>query len=259
VARQALEGREAAAREAEEAARAVGFAAVAAEHQRDMARARLAAVSAGAGASGQAITILSPVDGVVLRRMRESASVVPAGEPLLELGDPGRLEIVADFLSTDAARIRPGSEVLIERWGGEGVLRGRVRRVEPAGFTKVSALGVEEQRVNVVIDLVEGQEASRRLGHAYRVEVAVVVWEAADVLKVPTSSLFRRGERWAVFVAEAGRARLRAIEVGQRNGLAAEVLSGLSAGERVIIHPGDSLADGGRVAPRPGEALPSEK
>jgi HlyD family secretion protein len=250
VARQALETREAAAQEAEQAVRGATFAVSVAEHQREMARARLQAATVSGGTGAQVIAIRSPIDGVVLRRMHESAAVVPAGEPLIELGDATRLEILADFLSTDAVRISPGNPVLIERWGGEGVLRGRVRQVEPAGFTKVSALGVEEQRVNVIIDLEEAQSAARRLGHGYRVEVAVVVWESADVLKVPTSSLFRRGESWTVFAVSGSRARLKTIDVGERNGSEAQVLAGLSVGERVIVHPGDALADGSRVSPR---------
>jgi HlyD family secretion protein len=249
VARQALEAREAGAQEAEQALRGAAFGVSVAEHQRDMARAR-AAVSAGGAPSSEVIAIRSPIDGAVLRRMHESAAVVPAGEPLVELGDPRQLEIVADFLSTDAVRIAPGNVVLIERWGGEGALRGRVRRVEPGGFTKVSALGVEEQRVNVVIDLDRGQAAAARLGHGYRVEVRVVVWDSPEALKTPTSSLFRRGEKWAVFVVEHGRAHLKTIEIGERNGLEAQVLAGLTAGERVIVHPADALAEGGRVQAR---------
>jgi HlyD family secretion protein len=140
--------------------------------------------------------------------------------------------------------------VLVEQWGGERTLLGRVRLVERSGFMKVSALGVEEQRVNVIVDLDDAAEAWRALGDGYRVEVRIVVWEAKDVVKAPTSSLFRRGDRWAVFVVEDGRARVRTVELGQRNGLEAQVLSGLEAGERVVVHPADTLEDGGRVAPR---------
>jgi HlyD family secretion protein len=137
----------------------------------------------------------------------------------------------------------------VEQWGGEGALAGRVRRVEPSGFMKVSALGVEEQRVNVVIDL-EDDAAAARLGDGYRVEVRIVVWEGRDVLVAPTTALFRRGAEWALFVVEDGRARLRPVEVGQRNGLQAEVVSGLAEGARVIVHPSDSVTDGARVTPR---------
>ena len=147
-------------------------------------------------------------------------------------------------------RVRPGAAVLIEQWGGDRTLRGRVRRVEPSGFTKISALGVEEQRVNVIVDLEDPVDARKALGDGYRVEVRIVIWEGQDVLKVPTSSLFRQGDAWAVFAAESGRARLRKVEVGQRNGLEAQVLSGLEAGQQVVVHPSDTLADGKRLAPR---------
>ncbi|HSW38039.1 MAG TPA: HlyD family efflux transporter periplasmic adaptor subunit, partial [Acidobacteriota bacterium] len=204
--------------------------------------------------AARSITLRSPVTGVVLKRLRESEAVVQAGEPLLELGDPARLEIITDFLSTDAVRIRPGHTVIIERWGGEHSLRGRVRRVEPAGFMKISALGVEEQRVSVIIDFEDSADgefkAWERLGDDYRVEVRVVVWEDDSVLKAPTGSLFRHGEEWAVFVVEEGRARLRIIETGHRNSREAEVISGLAEGDTVIVHPSDSVRDGGRVKPR---------
>ena len=196
------------------------------------------------------ITIHSPVDGVVLRRLRESESPVLAGEPLLEVADPSRLEIVADFLSKDAVRIEPGQGVLIEQWGGETPLRGRVRRVEPAGFTKVSALGVEEQRVNVIIDFEDPRSAWDALGDGFRVEVQVITWQGDDVLQVPTSALFRHQDGWAVFAEENGHAHLMTVEVGHRNALAAEVLGGLEAGRQVIVHPADTITDGAAVAER---------
>jgi HlyD family secretion protein len=242
---QQVEAAEAALRAAEEALRAAEFALRAAEHERQMARVRVSPPAGG----GATIVLRSPVDGVVLRRIRESEAVVAAGEPLLEVGDPGDLEIVSDLLSSDAVKVRAGQPVLVEQWGGEGALAGRVRRVEPSGFMKVSALGVEEQRVNVVIDL-EDDAAAARLGDGYRVEVRIVVWEGRDVLVAPTTALFRRGAEWALFVVEDGRARLRPVEVGQRNGLQAEVVSGLAEGARVIVHPSDSVTDGARVTPR---------
>jgi HlyD family secretion protein len=248
VSRQDLDDRESAARAAEEAHRGASFAAVSAQHELAMARARLGRFDPQT--RSEAIEILSPIDGVVLKRHRESESTVPAGEPLLDLGEPSELEIVSDLLSTDAVKVRSGNAVIIERWGGERPLRGRVRRVEPSGFMKISALGVEEQRVNVVVDFEDSAKAWTALGDAYRVELRIVVWQAEDVLKVPTSALFRRSEGWAVFSAVRGSARLRSIEVGRRNGLEAEVLSGLSAGERVVVHPSDSLRDGSRLAPR---------
>ena len=150
------------------------------------------------------VTVTAPVDGVVLKRLRESETFVPAGEPLVEIGDPGQLEIVADLLSTDAVRVKAGARAIVEQWGGETPLEARVRRIEPAGFMKISALGVEEQRVNVVLDFVEPSPAARAaLGDGYRVEVRVVMWESPSVLKVPTSALFRHGEQWAVYVMDA--------------------------------------------------------
>jgi HlyD family secretion protein len=247
VSQQALEAQEVAVRQSEEAQRAAAFAAAAAEHEREMAAARLQP-SADGGA--KPIEIVSPVDGAVLKRYRESDGVVAAAEPLLEVGQPGDLEIVSDLLSTDAVRVRPGQPARVEQWGGEEPLSGRVRRVEPSGFMKVSALGVEEQRVNVILDLDGPPEARASLGDGYRVEVRIVVWEREGVVKVPTSALFRRGERWAVFAKDGGRARLRELEIGQRNALEAEVLGGIDPAAQVIVHPSDSLADGARVRTR---------
>ncbi len=199
-----------------------------------------------------AIPITSPVDGVVLRRLRESEAVVLAGAPLIEVGDLRELEIVSDYLSTDAVRMRAGQRVLVDRWGGEGSLSGRVTRVEPSGFTKISALGVEEQRVNVIMELEDAAEARDALGDGYRVETRVVIWEAEDEVKVPVGALFRRGEGWAVFVIVEGVAAERSVEVGERNREEAQVLGGLESGEEVVVYPGDSVADGVLVAPAAG-------
>jgi len=191
------------------------------------------------------VPITSPVDGQILRVLHESEGVVVAGESLLEIGDPRDLEIVVDLLSSDAVKVSPGQDVIIERWGGELPLAGRVRRVEPFGFTKVSALGIEEQRVNVVIDLVGERERWSRLGHGYQADVRIVLWQGVDVIKLPLTALFRdNGGGWAVFVEENGRASRRVVEVGRRNGLESEILSGLMAGERVVAHPGDRVTDG---------------
>ncbi len=205
-------------------------------------------VSAADG--GATLTLRSPVDGVVLRRLRESEAVVLQGEPLLEVADVSALEVIADFLSTDAVRIQPGMPVLIDQWGGSAAIRGKVRCVEPSAFLKVSALGVEEQRVWVVIDFEEPRAARLALGDGYRVETRVVVFDRADAIVVPTSSLFRKGEGWAVFAFERGVARQRSVRIGQRNGMAAEVLSGLNPGDRVVVHPPDAAADGIRVVER---------
>lgn len=234
----------------QEALEAADYAVRTARSELQAARVRLLRFSAESAEdlNGAAIRIVSPVSGVVLRRVRESESVVPAGEALLEVGDPGQIEVVTDYLSKDAVRMRPGQRVLIDRWGGELPLRGRVRRVEPSGFTKISALGVEEQRVNVVIDIVDPSAVWAGLGDGFRVETRVVVWESEDELKAPTGALFRRGENWAVFAVEGGRAALREIEVGERNARETQVLGGLEVGEQVVVYPSDSLSDGSPVA-----------
>lgn len=218
--------------------------------QNELAAARASLLEAGEGSAVGEYEVRSPVEGAVLRRLRESESVVPAGEPLMEVGDPRSLEIVADLLSTDAARLRPGQVVEIEQWGGGMPLAGRVRRIEPSGFLKISALGVEEQRVNVIIDLVDPPEKRPGLGDGFRVEVRVVAWESDDVLQVPTSALFRDEQGWATFVMENGKAVRRRLEVGPQNDKAAVVLSGLKAGERVITHPSADVKDGVEVAER---------
>jgi len=217
----------------------------------ELAAARATLIEASeTGEAGEPMSIRSPVDGVVLRRLRESESVVPAGEPILEVGDPAELEIISDLLSTDAVRVKAGQRVLIEEWGGETALEGRVERVEPSGFTKISALGVEEQRVNVIVDFEDPREAWEALGDGYRVEIRIVVWEDEDVLKVPVSALFRREGEWAVFAVEAGQVAVRRLEIGQRNALEAEVLGGLEAGARVIAHPSDEVEEGVAVEQR---------
>lgn len=222
-----------------------------AERNVEVARATLLQSSqdVASGGSGRPITIRSPIDGVILRRLRESEGTVPAGEPLVEIGDTSQIEIVSDLLSADAVRVESGCRVLIERWGGPDALQGHVRRVEPSGFTKLSALGVEEQRVNVIIDF-ENAATARQLGDGYRVEVRIVIWETADTLKIPTSSLFRTGEDWAVFTVADDRAALRRVKIGQRNSLEAEVLSGLSVSDKIIVHPSDDVADGAQVVAR---------
>jgi HlyD family secretion protein len=241
-----LDASETAVRTAEEALRAAEFAVARTEYELNLARTRLQEPSA----SGRTVDVVTPVDGVILKRLRQSETMVPAGEPILEIGDPTRLEIVADLLSTDAVRVQEGAPVIIEQWGGGHALHGRVRRVEPSGFMKVSALGVEEQRVNVLIDFVDPPSAARALGDGYRVEVRAVVWEDGDVVKVPVGSLFRRGEGWAAFVVDDGVARLQDVELGQRNDTEAQILGGLSEGQTVVLHPPDTLADGARIVTR---------
>jgi HlyD family secretion protein len=251
IARERFDTVEFDARARREALNAAEFEVGDAEQAVAVARASLVQVTEDtASGSDNTITIRSPIDGVVLRRIRESESVVPAGEPLVEIGDVSQIEIVSDFLSEDAVRIQTGDRVLVERWGGGTTLEGLVRLVEPSGFTKLSALGVEEQRVNVVIDFADRTEAARYLGDGYRVEVRVVTWEIDDTLKAPTSSLFRTGADWSVFVVTAGVAELRTVEVGERNGLEAQILSGLSESESVIVHPSDDIEDSVEVIAR---------
>ncbi len=197
----------------------------------------------------ECVSITAPVNGQILNIIHESEGVVQAGEPLIEIGDPYDLEIVADFLSADAVQIEPGQDVIIEEWGGEP-LSGRVRRVEPAGFTKVSALGIEEQRVNVIIDFDDQAIGRRQLSHGYRVEARIILWQADEALTLPLTALFRDGERWAVFAEEDGQARLRKVEVGRRNGLEAEITGGLKEGARVILHPSDEVTEGVQIQGR---------
>jgi HlyD family secretion protein len=233
---------------ADESVNAAAFAVQAASFDLQRAQARL--IPTNTQTRGRVVTVSSPVDGVVLKRIRESESIVPAGDPLLEIGDPRRLEIVSDLLSTDAVRVKPGSRALIEQWGGDVSLHATVRRIEPSAFTKISALGVEEQRVNVILDFEDPSAACAALGDAYRVEVRVVVWEDRNVLKVPTSALFRDGQQWAVYRVGQDRVERTRVEVGHQTGQEVEIASGISGGDRVIVHPGDTLKDGARVRPR---------
>jgi HlyD family secretion protein len=219
------------------------------EHQVMRARARLyTPVQASPGSGGcNCIELTAPADGRVLRIFEKSEAVVAAGTPLVEIGDPADLEVVADYLSADAVRIAAGQRAEITGWGGDTVLEARVRRVEPFGFTKISALGVEEQRVNVVLDLVAPRERWGGLGHGYRVIVRVIGWESDAALTVPVTALFRNAGTWHVFVDEDGVARLRTVEAGQRSGLEVLVTSGLEAGEQVVVNPPEALADGMRI------------
>jgi len=196
------------------------------------------------------VTVRSPVSGSVLRIFHKSAGVVRAGEQLLEVGDPRKIEIVVDLLSSDAVRVRAGQRVIIENWGGKRKLAAQVSRVEPLGKTKVSALGIEEQRVDVVIELTDPPERWQKLGHGFRVETRIVLWETDNTLKVPLSALFRVGQRWAVFTAVDGRARRRFVTVGRRNDLEAEVTGGIKEGARVVVHPSNRVEGGVRIVGR---------
>jgi HlyD family secretion protein len=226
-----------------------------AEQRVEAAEAEVKAARSALGVSaferaGETLAIRSPVSGRILKLIRQSEGVVSPGEPLLELGSVRSLEVVVELLSADAVRVGPGTRVLLTRWGGEQPLEARVRMVEPLAFTKVSALGVEEQRVNVIADIVTPRNVWQRVGAGYRVEASFVLWEGRNVLQVPAGALFRQQDEWAVFVVDQGLARRRKVEIGHRNGLAAEVLSGLAEKDRIIAHPDSSIEDGKPVQPR---------
>jgi HlyD family secretion protein len=218
-----------------------------AEHDVEAARAALQASETPSRTAGRPVEVRAPHAGSILRVFEESERVVAAGAPLVEIGDPSDLEIVADLLSTDTVHVSPGARVLIDRWGGEGALNGRVRLIEPSSFTKVSALGVEEQRVNVVIDFTDPPSEWQRLGDRFALEVRVVVWEHQDVLKVPVGALFRRGTDWALFTVVRNRAEAHVVRIGHQNAMDAELLDGATAGGQVIVHPSERISDGTRV------------
>ncbi len=242
----------------EEELRTARFAEEVARFELEQARAALVRTRPGgaAGDEHSQFEIPSPTlskSGVafhVLRVLQESEAVVAAGTPLIELGDLSDLEIEIDVLSSDAVKIQPGARVLLEQWGGDQPLEARVRVVEPSGRTKISALGVEEQRVYVIADFPDRERIPAALGDGFRVEAKIIVWEKESVLKVATSALFRHGEGWAVFRVEEGRAVLRPVKVGKKNGLAAEVIEGLKPDDMVVVHPSDKVADGTQVLRR---------
>ena len=208
-----------------------------------VARAGLTGIE-GSGNTNPLIVLRAPVAGRVLRVIEKSERVVTAGTPILTLGDAKQLEVVADVLSTDAVKIQAGMPVQLEGWGGANPIRARVRLVEPGGFTKVSALGIEEKRVNVISDFVDPPGP---LGDGYRVETRTVIWSGDKVLKIPQSALFRQGQGWSVFVIESGRAKRREVKTGQRNESEAQILKGVVEGEEVILHPSNEVSDGVRV------------
>ncbi len=249
---QDLEAAEHKERMAQEDMKTSQFAIKIADFELDLARAALMRTRprSPGDADSWRFEIHAPVSGRVLRVFQESLTTVTAGQQLLEVGDPSDLEIEVDVLSSDAVKIARGAKVILEHWGGDTPLGGQVRVVEPSGFMKRSALGVEEQRVNVIIDFVDPPEKRSRLGDAYRVEARIVIWSAEDVLKVPSGCLFRRGDDWAIFAIEDGRAELRRVVVGRSNALETEITSGLDAGAVVILHPSDKIQPGIRVVPR---------
>jgi HlyD family secretion protein len=237
-----------------ERVRASQFAVHVSEYELEQARAALKFLQNGSPGEKSVwqFEVPSPVpNGKVLRVLQESATAVTTGTNIIEVGDPRNLEAEIDLLTTDAVKVHEGDRALLEHWGGGKAIEGHVRRIEPSGFTKTSALGVEEQRVNVIIDFTVPDDFRTAFGDAYRVEARIIIWEGKDVVKVPSGALFRRESGQAVFVAEGGRAVLRRVKIGHNNGLEAEVLEGLKPGEQVLLHPGDKVKDGVAIAPRP--------
>jgi HlyD family secretion protein len=227
------------------------FAQQVAEHEVELARANLSRASSTPSSTlPEQLTVRAPVGGRVLKLFHESEAVIAAGAPLMEIGDPNSLEIVIDVLSTEAVRIAAGNLVSVTRWGGPP-LEGRVRKVEPSAFTRLSALGVEEQRVNVVVDIRSPRERWATLGDAYRVEVAIAVWEQSDVLKLPSSAVFRHAGGGAAYRIRDERTALVPLELGERNAREVQVLGGAQAGDRVVVYPGDQIRDGVRVRSTP--------
>ncbi len=242
-----VEEAEAAAKHADAVQRAAQAQVERARHDLEAARTALSYAGSLDPVASGVISLHAPVSGVVLRRHFESAQVVAAGAPILEIGELAFLEVEVDVLSADAVGIEPGMRVLFERWGEAEPLQGRVRRVEPGGFTKISALGVEEQRVWVIADFTSPQTLWQRLGDEYRVNARFILWEADDALRVPLSALFRRDDGWALFAVEGGRARLRSVNIGEQGENFAQVIGGVAAGEHVVVHPDRELEDGRRV------------
>jgi len=251
VAREAFNRAETEAKTSAAAKRSADFNVDVASYDLEVARTTLQYSAATAsGIPAERVPVRAPIDGRILKVQHECEGAVRTGDPLLEVGDPTALEIEVDVLSADAVKIKPGMKVLFDRWGGEQPLQGRVRNIEPVGFTKISALGVEEQRVLVISDFTSPGEQWQRLGDGYRVEAQFILWQEDDVLQVPASSLFRYKQGWAVFVIDGNRASRREIKVGQRNGLNAQILAGVATGEMVINHPSDAVEDGRSVKQR---------
>ncbi len=242
-------------RQRTEEVRVAGFSVDIAKYELELERAALLLTDPSqkkqSGGNGEMeLMIKAPIDGRILRIYQESAAVVTAGSPLMDIGDPTDLEVVADVLSRDAVRVSAGDPVRLKHWGGEGPLNGRVRLVEPSGFTKLSALGVEEQRVNVIVDILDPPETRHQLGDGFRVDCEIVVWESDRVLQIPTSALFRVDGDWHVFTIEGSRAVRKRIEIGYNNGRTAQVVDGVDESSRVITHPSDSVEDGVAVTER---------
>jgi HlyD family secretion protein len=224
------------------------FSVATARHELEAAR---TALNYGASVTADnPVAVRSPVAGQVLKIPHKSEGTVLAGQPLIEIGNPNVLEVEVDLLTSDAVRIHPGTRVIFERWGGEAALKGVVRMIEPGGFTKISALGVEEQRVWVIVNFTSPHEQWQRLGDGYRVEARFILWEEDNILQIPASALFRDADGWAAFVVEQGKAVKRKIETGQGNGLSVQVISGIKVGEQAIVHPDDRVRQGVAIMAR---------
>lgn len=250
ISAQALDTARSSETRARAAAQAAQYAVTVARFDLETARAAASTAHLQAGGKAGALQVRAPVAGQVLKVLHESEGAVAAGQPLIEVGNPQSLEVEVEVLSTQAVNILPGSRVILDRWGSDKPVEGTVRTVEPSGHTKISALGVEEQRVWVIVDFTSPYQAWRRLGDGYRVEARFVLWQADNVLQVPSSALFRNGQGWAVFRVAQGRARLTPVEIGQRAGLATQVLAGLAVGDRVVSHPDEAISNGVRVKAR---------
>jgi HlyD family secretion protein len=243
---QSLEARRNLVVSAEESVNAALYSTATAVADFERARARLS--PSRPAAASRLVDIVSPVDGVVLRRFYQGEGVVPAGERLLEIGDPSHVEIIADLTPADATKVEPGMRVDVEHWGGDTPLAAWVERVEPETFTKVSEQGAEERLTHVVINFEDDRAAWRAMGEGFRVQVRIAIWEAEDVLRVPLDALVRAGDQWAAYVVQNGRARRVFVEVGERTDTQAEVRKGLNAGQQVVRHPPDTLTENARVA-----------
>lgn len=244
--RQALDNAELAAKRAETQQSSAEFSVKVAEYEIQAAESALKAFQSARGQ--ERISITAPVEGRLLKIFQKSEGTVQAGTPLLEIGDPRSLELEVDLLSTDAVKLIKGTQVRIKRWGSDQILGGLVKLVEPAGYTRISALGVEEQRVPVIVEITSSYEEWRVLGDGFRIVAEFVIWQGEEVLQVPSSSLFRTEDaEWALFVVEGGESKLRRVEIGQQSGLYTQIVTGLESGEQVITHPDERIEDGIRV------------
>ncbi len=244
IAQQKLEQAESKQKSTEKEVEAAKFRVASSAADVEREKAGLVSLEAQRSEFGRLGAMRAPTRCTILRILEKSERVVPFGTPIIVLSNPNKIEIVVDLLSTDAVKVKPGAPAIIENWGGPAPLRAKVRTVEPYGFTKISALGIEEQRANVIADFVDSPDG---LGDGYRVDARIVIWESSSVLKVPASALFRVGQEWSSFVIEDGRCRVAAVQVGHRNAWEAEVLKGLKEGAEVILHPANDLKNGSRV------------